>query len=202
MQDRKMGLCHFSPRFQLLPSVPKKSWAFLSPVPHHCIKTSIYDLRRAMFKPDVCLLAPVGIAVRKMPRAWVTKSLTLRLDSSSSLEFIIFIFQTEQPCDLQVEIKLKTERTYHASGFFFWQMCDGSALETGQNTRGADAQQWLSNTIPQHHLCLWCPLCYSGLSSPAGMAQQNTAHTLLLPLLLLRTSPGKQENRLNLSSLP
>lgn len=86
----------------------------------------------------------------------------------SLLRFILFtgvyylIFQTEQPCHLQVEIKLKTERRrYCASGVFSDRRCvSGRVLETGQNTGGADAQQWLSNTIPQHHLCPWCLLCF------------------------------------------
>lgn len=58
-----------------------------------------------MSNPDVFLLAPVDTAVWKTPRAWVAKPLALRSDSSSSLEFIILIFQTEHSCDLQVEIK-------------------------------------------------------------------------------------------------
>lgn len=146
MQDRKMGLCHFSPRSQLLPSVPKKSQAILSPVPHHCIstahRTSIYDLGRAMSKPDIFLFTPVGTAVRKMPRAWVAKPLALCSDSSSSLEFLILIFQTEQPCDLQTEIKLKTERRmYHESEGFFWQeMCEWQCIKN-----------W-----PERQRC-WCP---------------------------------------------
>lgn len=202
MQDRKMGLCHFSPRSQLLPFDPYKSWAILSSVSHHCIstahRTSIYDLRRAMSKTDVFLLVPVGTAVRKMPRAF-------RSDSPSSLRFILFTNFTNRTAMWSPSWnKIKNrEENVTVEQVFFWQGCvTDSALETDQNTRGADAQWWLSNTIPQHHLCPWCPLCYSGFSSPAGMAQQNMGTHILLPLLPLRTSPGKQENWWNLSSLP
>lgn len=91
---QKNGFVPFQSQISaFLPSVAKKSWAILSPDPHLCIstahRTSIYDLRRVISKPDIFLLAPAGTAVRKMHRAWLAKPLSLCSDSSSSLEFII-----------------------------------------------------------------------------------------------------------------
>lgn len=55
-------------------------------------------------------------------------------------EFIILIFQTEHSCDLQVEIKWKTDRrTYCASGFFWQEMCEWQCI-----------RNW-----PAHQRC-WC----------------------------------------------
>lgn len=76
-------------------------------------------------------------------------------------------------------------------GFFSDRRCvSGRVAETGQNTRGADAQQWLSNTIPQHHLCPWCLLCLLVSVPLLARPSRTQAHTFLLS-----SPPPKNKHR-------